>query len=879
MTEQTDRLSAALADRYRIERHLGAGGMANVYLAQDLKHDRKVAVKVLKPELAAVLGAERFVVEIKTTASLTHPHILGLLDSGTTDGFLWYTMPFIEGETLRDKLNRETQFGVDEAVRVTCEVADALDYAHRHGVIHRDIKPENILLHDGRPMVADFGIALAVSAAAGGRMTETGLSLGTPHYMSPEQATAEKDITARADIYSLASVLYEMLAGQPPHLGGSAQQIIMRIITDAARPVTELRKAVPPHVAAALARALEKLPADRFASAHDFREALMNPAFTTYAGTATRVAGIGSSAGHRRLLFASWAVAAVAVMAAVAGWMRSSPERPVARFVQALPDSMELTPVNGQRVAVSPDGRAIVFVASRGAGSRLWVRSLDALEPRELPGTEFAANPSFSPDSRRIAFVTARAPRALMTVSVDGGPVLTLTDSLVDLGGVSWGDDGYIYYDGHLEGDGVARIRENGGSAPEVASVPLSDSGEAYHFQPEALPGGRGFLMTVMRGAVGTPQIAVYDARAKQRKVLAQGIRARYISSGHILYVTTEGQMMAARFDPRRLELTGEPVLITDGVSVRGNQRVDVTVSGTGDLAYVRGGASTAQRELVWVARDGTAKPVDSRWTGELGGRPNVSPDGRRAVVATGTGDSREIWVKELDAGPATRVVERGFNPSWAPDGRTVLYTSPNGLRIERIAADGSGAPSTVGGAGSQARLSPDGGWVVYQFRGQIFARRTSGDTTAVRLFVETGVNNYPELSPDGRWLAYSSDVSGTWQVYVRPFPDANASRRQVSVTAGYAPVWRRDGRELFFLGADSLQVAPVTTGASFTSGTPRALFPHFAFNVLGSPPEVSADGQRFLLVRSMGAGVGEREDDLVLVQNFAAELRAKLPD
>ncbi|HEX6944191.1 MAG TPA: serine/threonine-protein kinase, partial [Gemmatimonadaceae bacterium] len=279
-------LASALADRYRIERELGQGGMATVYLAEDLKHKRKVALKVLKPELAAVLGADRFVQEITTTAALQHPHILPLFDSGTAEGFLYYVMPFIQGETLRDKLNRETQLGVDEAVKIAIDVADALHYAHTQGVIHRDIKPENILLANGRPMVADFGIALAVSAAAGGRMTETGLSLGTPHYMSPEQATAEKEISARSDVYSLASVLYEMLTGQPPHVGGSAQQIIMRIVTDTARPVTELRKTVPPNVAAALARALEKLPADRFATAKDFAQALGNPGFTSARMTA-----------------------------------------------------------------------------------------------------------------------------------------------------------------------------------------------------------------------------------------------------------------------------------------------------------------------------------------------------------------------------------------------------------------------------------------------------------------------------------------------------------------------------------------------------------------------------------------------------------------
>ena len=245
MTEITSKLSTALADRYKIERHLGEGGMATVYLAEDLKHKRKVAVKVLRPELAAVLGAERFVQEITTTANLQHPHILPLFDSGEADSFLYYVMPFIDGETLREKLDRDTQLGIDEAVGITTAIADALHYAHGEGVIHRDIKPENILIHNGRPMVADFGIALAVSAAAGGRMTETGLSLGTPHYMSPEQATAEKDLTARSDVYSLASVMFEMLTGEPPHMGNSAQQIIMKIVTDTPRSVTELRNSRP----------------------------------------------------------------------------------------------------------------------------------------------------------------------------------------------------------------------------------------------------------------------------------------------------------------------------------------------------------------------------------------------------------------------------------------------------------------------------------------------------------------------------------------------------------------------------------------------------------------------------------------------------------
>src|SRR5688572_15419136 len=335
-----DRVSAALGDRYRIERELGQGGMATVYLAEDLKHKRKVALKVLKPELAAVLGADRFVQEITTTASLQHPHILPLFDSGTADGFLYYVMPFIEGETLRDKLNRETQLGVDEAVRIAREVADALDYAHGKGIIHRDIKPENILIQNGRPMVADFGIALAVSAAAGGRMTETGLSLGTPHYMSPEQATADKEITGRSDVYSLASVLYEMLAGQPPHLGGSAQQIIMKIIAEPPQPVTALRKSVPPHVAAALARALEKLPADRFESAKAFADALANPLFT-----GMRASAVGAAVrrpGGRWWTLLPWATSVIALLAAMFGWLRPASSTDVMRLVLALPDSQAI---------------------------------------------------------------------------------------------------------------------------------------------------------------------------------------------------------------------------------------------------------------------------------------------------------------------------------------------------------------------------------------------------------------------------------------------------------------------------------------------------------------------------------------------------------
>src|SRR4051812_32113790 len=274
MTEAASRLREALAERYRIERELGQGGMATVYQAHDLRHDRKVAIKLLRPELAAVIGAERFLREIKTIATLQHPHILGLIDSGEVNGTAYYVMPLVEGESLRDRLRREKQLPIADALRLAAEVAAALDYAHRHGVIHRDIKPENILLHDGSALVADFGIALAVSSAGGNRMTETGMSLGTPHYMSPEQAMGEREITARSDVYALGCVTYEMLTGDPPFIGSTAQAIIAKVMTDKPASIRRLRERVPEEVDDAVLTALEKLPADRFATAAEFAAAL-----------------------------------------------------------------------------------------------------------------------------------------------------------------------------------------------------------------------------------------------------------------------------------------------------------------------------------------------------------------------------------------------------------------------------------------------------------------------------------------------------------------------------------------------------------------------------------------------------------------------------
>src|SRR6476661_4699563 len=274
MTTVSQSLRAALRDRYRIDRELGRGGMATIYLAHDLRHARAVALKVMHPEVAAALGPERFLREIRISAQLDHPHILTLIDSGRNDGVLWYVLPYVRGESLRAKLARETQLSVEEAVRIATQVASALDYAHRQGVIHRDIKPENILLHEGEAVVADFGIALAVREAGGERLTETGLSLGTPHYMSPEQATGSREPDPRSDLYSLGAVVYEMLTGEPPHTGPTAQAVIAKLLSERPTKIRTVRADVPEHVDAAVTKALPKVPADRFASASEFAAAL-----------------------------------------------------------------------------------------------------------------------------------------------------------------------------------------------------------------------------------------------------------------------------------------------------------------------------------------------------------------------------------------------------------------------------------------------------------------------------------------------------------------------------------------------------------------------------------------------------------------------------
>jgi len=882
VTDVLTRLTAALADRYRLERELGEGGMATVYLAQDLRHDRRVAVKVLRPELAAVIGAERFLSEIKTTANLQHPHILPLFDSGEADGFLFYVMPFIAGETVRDRLTREKQLSIADAVRIATEVASALDSAHRHNVIHRDIKPENILLHDGSALVADFGIALAASKA-GTRMTDTGLSLGTPHYMSPEQAMGERDITARSDVYALGCVLYEMLCGEPPFTGPNAQAIIARVMTEEPRSLTLQRKTIPPHVEAAVHTALQKLPADRFPTAAQFAEALSRPGASMPSRTYP-MAGAVTSPRHRWLGLVPWGVAIAAGAVAAWAWLGRKPAEGANWQYVTLGGTSTLFPP----LALSPDGRTLAFRDNRQNGL-MWIKRWDQLDPVPMPGTERSTAPVFSPDGEWLAFL---ADGRLKKMRSGGGTAVTLVDSLA-LGSynIAWLDDGTLVYTG-VEGrnDRLSRVSANGG----VSAMVLADSSlRGYGLQGLApLPDARGVLFLACTSGCVTTAIHVLDLRTGTQKPLVENVVAAwYLPTGHILYVRRDGAALAAPFDLDRLEITGAAIPVLDRIMVSPGYAL-LAWSPAGTLVYLRGTGTSSDAELMRVARNGRAVPVDTGWFGGFNSIA-LSPDGRRLAVGSGlSSGGLSIWVKQLDRGPFTRLTFGGQDrrPAWSPDGKRVAFVrdSGNGGNVYARPVDGSGADRLLARIDrpiQEVTWSGDGAWLVVRTDngtaglGDLVGIRTSGDTTPVPLVATEFTELHPAVSPDGRWLAYTSNESGANEIYVRPFPGTSAGRWQVSNGGGTQPQWSADGRELFFLDGNlRLTAAQIQAAPAFVVLRLQQLFDASGYNIdpFHQSYAVIADGQSFLLTRPR-LGAGQAAPGVVLVEHWFDDLRARL--
>ncbi len=899
MSDAPRRLVDTLSDRYTIEGELGQGGMATVYLAQDIKHDRRVAIKVLRPELGAVIGAERFLSEIKTTANLQHPHILGLIDSGDADGLLYYVMPYVEGETVRDRIAREKQLPVNDAVRIATEVAGALDYAHRHGVIHRDIKPENILLHDGSALVADFGIALAVSTA-GTRMTETGMSLGTPHYMSPEQAMGEREITARSDVYALGCVLYEMLTGDPPFTGSTAQAIVARVVTESPRSMTTQRHTIPPHVEAAVLTSLEKLPADRFATAAEFAAALADTGFaprTTVMASAGGGKG-GVSARTRAIVVALAGTSVVLAALAAWGWLRPEPPKPVIRYSLGLPPDQGMRQGTlGVNLALSPDGRRLVYVGPGESGDQLWVRERDRLEATPLPGTAGAHNPFFSPDGERIAFSSTLNVQ-LKVVSVTGGPPITLASPGPGSGGGgAWGPDGWIYFDSP---GGLSRIRADGGTEERAVAID-SASGEQGHAWPDALPNGKGLIYRSRTDLNAAEfEIVALDLGSGERHVLTKGLLARYVAPGYLVYLRADGAVLAAPFDQDKLELTGPAVPLFEGVMTKPFGSADIAISRNGTLAYVPGLATDAGgiAELVYVSREGAVTPLDPPQTYNPSSNRslNLSPDGRRVALDLIGVSSPDIWIKQLPAGPLSRLTFESTlanRPTWTADGQSVVYiaaTDSGPPAVWKKRADGSSAAERVwavpGQPISEAVLSRNGEWLLYRIGNDgrsrdIYAIRPGRDTVPVPLLTEAFSEAGAALSPDGKWLAYTSNESGRDEIFVRPFPNTGQGRWQISTLGGAAARWAHSGRELFFEApSGDMMAVSVTTTPTFATEMPRRLFP-FAAGLVSSNIvplyDLTPDDQRFIMVRLAAVNQAPGAGQLVMVDNWFTELYAKM--
>jgi len=866
----TEKLNTSLAGRYVIEREIGAGGMATVFLARDIRHERNVALKVLSPDLGAVLGVERFLAEIRVTANLQHPNLLPLFDSGEVDGLLFYVMPFVEGQSLRARLEQEKQLPVDEAVRIAVAVADALDYAHSHGVIHRDLKPENILLQHGQPVVADFGIALAVSRAGGARITQTGLSLGTPQYMSPEQATGDRVIDGRADIYSLGAVLYEMLSGEPPHTGTTAQAVIAKLMTEEPRSLTVLRRSVPSHVDAAVRRALEKLPADRFATVREFSEALKGARSADFVATRPR-----KRAATKAGPIIPWAIAAAAVVVAAIGWIRRTPapREATIRFPFVTADSERLIPITpGIPFSISPDDDRAVYVgAGPNAQGRLYVKSFSDLQTRPLPATERSLQPTFSPDGRWVAFVHDDR---LVKVSADGGPATTILPLAGRVNaGMTWVDPDTIIAS---IGGMLAAIPANGGEM-KVLTRPDTARGETQQWGPRTLNDRFVGYVGVGTAGISANRIGVLDRRTGRATLTPhRGTTILGAVDDRVLWVMTSGAVMAARID--KSGSLGPAQLVLEDVLVRPGGAAKATLSPRGSLLYQRG---ISVSQLLLVDDRGLVTPFGAEPRGYW--HPRWSPDGTHIAVGVARTGGTDLWIIDARTKVGTKLTTAdGFDdpPEWTADSKRVIYRSvtSTGTTLKWMPADGSEPATEFSNFRDpyHGLVSHDGKWQIIRtsdnspsFR-DIYIAPTDGDRTPRPFAVSAASSQVaPTISPDDHWLAYTSDESGRTEVYVRPFPGPGQPIR-ISTTGGAEARWSRDGHTLFYRVGNTLMAADLTTAPSFAVTGTRALFQGQYLTDGGTTNyDLAPDGKHFLMLQSV-----DGQAQAIMIYGWANELR-----
>ena len=945
-------ISGARLGPYEILSALGAGGMGEVWKARDTRLDRTVAIKTIRGPFT-----ERFEREARAISALSHPHICAIYDVGEHDGAGYLVLEYVEGEPLKGPLP------LDHALKYGAQICGALDAAHGKGIIHRDLKPDNILLTKAGVKLLDFGLAKAVApavSAAAGRSGGPGVSdaelaatkaltgahmiVGTPQYMAPEQIEG-RDADARTDLFAFGCVLYELLTGQKAFDGKTPASTMAAILATEPRPMRELQPVTPAAVERVVGRCLAKDPDDRWQTAKDLKAELewiaergQQPASgvgVNGGSTALEAAEVRRTSRNRLALAGAGTLTGLLVGAIVVWMLKPEPTvtAPVLRtLVSVAPaDQLRALPFDQSAgegrpsrtaIALSADGRSVVFSAVRGDRQQLYLRRLDELEATPIPGTEDAVAPFLSPDGAWVGFWSGDALRKVGLPG--GGPATTICETPVGPYGASWGSNDTIVFAG--ASGGLWRVSAAGGT-PEPLTALDAARGDVSHRLPQLLPGNQAVLFTIQRTLFGNDtSVAVQSLATGARKiVIDDGADARYVRTGHLIYVR-RGTLMAVPFDLDRLAVAGGSVAlvgdlmqaVNGAVSVLNSGAGQFSVSASGSLAYVPGGiVPDVERTLTWVDRTGVGQPLTTppRFYVTL----RLSPDGQRVAVAVNSPRDQNIWIDDIQRGMQTRLTSNGVNswPAWTPDGTHIAFASAvsGNSNLFWTAADGSGKPEQLTMsehsqfAGS---WTPDGQTLA--FIG--FSPATGFDVWVVSLsgdrqprpILQTRYNEYyPAFSPDGRWLAYVSNESDRTEVYVQPYPGPGG-RQQVSTGGAVAPAWSGDGRELFYLAPRVLasvaqqegtralttqlptQAVPsgiaeirmmavaVTAGSTFSAGTPRVLFE--GRYVINSPTrgyDVTRDGRRFLMIQEK-----ERPpikvSQIILVQNWFDELKRRVP-
>jgi eukaryotic-like serine/threonine-protein kinase len=850
---------------YEILSFVSLGGMGEVYRASDTRLDRTVAIKFLSPSALDLARRERFKHEARAVSSLNHPNICSLYDVGEQDDSPFFVMEYVEGETLARRLVGGA-LPIEQVLRCAIEIAEALDHAHSHGIIHRDLKPANVMLTGGGVKLLDFGVAKSQ------RVIDDGTVVGTLQYMAPEQLDG-RETDARTDVFSVGAVIYEMTTGQPAFTASSRTALKAAILDHEPPSCSSVRVEVPAALDTIVKRCLEKRPEDRWQSVGDLKHALAE-------------IKNGRRTNRRWVAAAAILASLTAITFAITASRNTPTTSPSFRFVVSPPGNASFNQ-SSAFMAISPDGHSLAFVASTSDGNdTLWVRALDSLTARQLPGTSGSSRPFWSADSRSVTFGVFGAPETLKKVDVTGGLPETITGSRAMPG--AWNDDGVMLLATSPQDGGVLqKLSPQGGPALPVTSLDLA-RGETSHIWPQFLPDGRRFIFLARSEQAehdGVTYVGSLDSPDRVRLVSADS-HATYAPQGYLLLMQAN-TLVAQAFDAKTLQLSGDPISIAEQVErTPGTFRGAFSISRTGVLAY----RPIEETQLAWYDR--TGRELQSIGTPGPYSNPALSPDEERIAVGrldfkTGTSD---IWVIDLARGgiasQLTFDVTAETTPLWWPDGRRIIFRSPTGLYERTASGIGNEAPMLlrkVPPVGYALDWWNDGQALIYHSRSRktgldVWMLPTAGDRTPIPLLQTEFQEGYARLSRDGRWMVYVSNKSGTHEVYVRAFPSGDGER-QISTKGGFEPAWSADGKELFYLAPDRTLMSVAVNGTStLETGLPSRLFEtrmSVAFNPSYTRNQymVSADGQRFLINQPP---VSAPSPPITVVVNWPAAL--KLP-